>query len=165
MSSPSEDVVCFHATIIVQGGNCFPVLSRKLEQFLSHIVRSQHSSRSSATVALVEPGALSTLMAFKQAQLRNLSSNLSAAQGWLYFVLKKHAPSWRVGWEGSHKQSCLISSSVWTENYEWWFCFLVTQVFCLRLVSLSDSSEYLGCLNHPYWDDFQFTVLLFCPLN
>lgn len=46
MSSPSEDVVCFHATIPVQGGNCFSVLSRKLEQFLSHIVPSQHSRSS-----------------------------------------------------------------------------------------------------------------------
>lgn len=67
-------------------------------------------------MAQVEPGALSMVVAFKQAQLRNLCSNLSAAQGWLYFVLKKHAQSWRVRWEGLHKQSCLISFSVWTEN-------------------------------------------------
>lgn len=54
----------------------------------------------SATMARVEPGALSMMMAFKQAQLRNLCSNLSAAQGWLFFVLKKHAPNWTVRWEG-----------------------------------------------------------------
>lgn len=54
-------------------------------------------------MAQVEPGALSMVVAFKQAQLRNLCSNLSAAQGWLYFVLKKHAQSWRVRWEGLHK--------------------------------------------------------------
>lgn len=35
-----------YAKIPGQGGNCFSVLSRKLEQFLSHIVPSQHSSRS-----------------------------------------------------------------------------------------------------------------------
>lgn len=28
-----------------------------------------------------------------------------------------------------------------------------------------DSSEYLGCLNHPYQNDFQFPVLLFHSLE
>jgi len=57
----------------------------------------------SATIALVEPGALCVVMASKQAQLRNLCSNLSAAHGWLYFGLAKWNPSWRVWWEGLHK--------------------------------------------------------------
>lgn len=54
-------------------------------------------------MARVEPGALSMVGAFKQVRLRNLCSNLSAAQGWLYFVLKKHVQSWRVRWEGLDK--------------------------------------------------------------
>lgn len=37
-----------------------------------------------ATIALFEPGAFSTLMASNQAELGNLCFNLSAAPAWLY---------------------------------------------------------------------------------
>lgn len=40
------------------------------------------AAAASATMAWVEPGALSMVVAFKQVQLRNLCSNLSAAEGW-----------------------------------------------------------------------------------
>lgn len=100
-------VCAVHAMITTQGGKRFPVPEHGSAQNWSdsyHTWSLPYAAvGASATIALVEPGALSMVMASKQAQLRNLCSNLSAAYGWLYFGLTKWTPSWRVWWEDLHK--------------------------------------------------------------
>lgn len=95
-----------HAMITMQGGKRFPVPEHGSAQNWND---SHHTWSlpytvvgASATIALVEPEAFSMVMASKQAQLRNLCSNLSAAHSWLYFGFTKWSPSWRVWWEGLH---------------------------------------------------------------
>lgn len=108
-----QKMVCaVHGVITMQRGKRFPVPEHGSVQNWNnsyHMWSLPYAAvGASATIALTEPGALSMVMASKQAQLRNLCSNLSAdrlepAHGWLYFGLTKWTPSWRVWWEGLRK--------------------------------------------------------------
>lgn len=95
---PTENVC---ATITTQGGKHFPVPERGSAQNWSNSYHTWSLPRkvigASATIALVEPPALSIVMASKQAQLRSLCSNHSAAHGWLYFGLTKYKLEGMVG--------------------------------------------------------------------
>lgn len=67
--------------------NSFPCaitwLDTKPEEFVTCFL-PYTSVGGTATIALFEPGAFSTLMASNQAELGNLCFNLSAAPAWLY---------------------------------------------------------------------------------
>lgn len=110
MSSPSKDDVCFMQQSLCKEGIASLCSGENWSNSYHTLFLPNRAAGASATMARVEPGALSMVMAFKQAQLRNLCSNLCAAQGWLYFVLKKHAQCWRVRWRVCINRAVLFCS-------------------------------------------------------
>lgn len=103
MSSPSEHVVCFMQQSLGKEGIASLCSAENWSNSYHTLFLPNTAAGVSATMVRVEPGALSMVAAFRQIQLRNLCSNLSATQGWLYFVVKKHAQCWRVLFSG-----CLV---------------------------------------------------------